>query len=31
MKNGCQMSNSDFGLPFWREEMSGLIQFTSEG
>lgn len=31
MRNGCQMSNSDFGLPFRREEVSGLILLTSEG
>lgn len=31
MRNGCQMSNSDFGLLFRRKEVSGLILFTSEG
>lgn len=25
------MSNSDFGLPFRREAVSGLVLFTSEG
>lgn len=30
-RNGSQISNSDFGLPSRREEVSELIRFTSEG